>query len=225
LYAAAVVPGEKDNSGAVVITAHYDAIYQGADDNGSGVSAVLELARVFASAHPGKQLYFVFTNGEEYGNIGVYAFINDLLKQGKVVPRDSFICNIDTVGFSQANADLGARELGIYSVGEEYLSEYFEMVDYDARDFSVNLKAGMLAPGSSQSDACQWSKYGFPLAVTLSTSHPGQNAMLHTKSDTVRYIDPVLVRDVAVFVADFIGRQAELMIFPVRIMTPMCRCV
>lgn len=51
----------------VVVGAHYDSVYDcpAANDNGSGVSAVIELARYFAGRKPGRTIRFVaFTNEE-----------------------------------------------------------------------------------------------------------------------------------------------------------------
>jgi hypothetical protein len=64
---------------AVVIGAHMDhlgraggVIYPGADDNASGVSALLEIAKAFATAHdrPKRTLVFAFWTGEEEGKFG-----------------------------------------------------------------------------------------------------------------------------------------------------------
>lgn len=58
-------PGE-----VVLVGAHFDAFYGGADDNGSGVAVMLELARVVA-AHPlPRTVRFVGFDLEEYGLVG-----------------------------------------------------------------------------------------------------------------------------------------------------------
>jgi Zn-dependent M28 family amino/carboxypeptidase len=63
----ATIPGQKAPHEIVVVGAHYDtaAHTPGADDNASGVAAVLELARLAASRHPGRSLRFVFFANEE----------------------------------------------------------------------------------------------------------------------------------------------------------------
>jgi Zn-dependent M28 family amino/carboxypeptidase len=64
---------------AVVIGAHLDhlgqvghVIYPGADDNASGVAALLEIARAFAASPtpPGRTVMFTFWTGEEDGKFG-----------------------------------------------------------------------------------------------------------------------------------------------------------
>lgn len=82
-----VVPGKRTDE-YVVIGAHYDhlgtdpllegdAIYNGADDNASGVSAVLQLAHAFAASgsRPERTVVFAFWDGEELGLLGSRYFV------------------------------------------------------------------------------------------------------------------------------------------------------
>lgn len=72
----------------VVIGAHYDhlgidplldgdKIYNGADDNASGVAAVLQIARAFLASgeQPERTIYFAFWDGEEKGLLGSEYFM------------------------------------------------------------------------------------------------------------------------------------------------------
>ena len=77
---------------SIVIGAHYDhigrfggpaarregRIYNGADDNASGVAGVLELARTFATqgSAPGRSLLFICFAGEELGFVGSHAWVD-----------------------------------------------------------------------------------------------------------------------------------------------------
>lgn len=73
----------KNKDEIVIIGAHYDhigydpmldgdRIYNGADDNASGVSAVLQIARAFLATaqQPERTVYFAFWDGEEKGLLG-----------------------------------------------------------------------------------------------------------------------------------------------------------
>lgn len=86
--AAANVVGRLDgtevNDRCLVITAHYDHegvrdghVYNGADDNASGVAALFELARLFVAAPPRHCLLFVALDAEESGLLGAQAFVAD----------------------------------------------------------------------------------------------------------------------------------------------------
>ena len=63
----AVLPGREAPQEIVIIGAHYDTIaaVSGADDNASGVAAVLSLARSFAAAQRRRTIRFVFFASEE----------------------------------------------------------------------------------------------------------------------------------------------------------------
>lgn len=68
----------------IVVTAHYDhigiqgeRIFNGADDNASGVVALLEIAHLFKSIRPRFSWIFVATDAEEAGLYGAKAFVND----------------------------------------------------------------------------------------------------------------------------------------------------
>lgn len=81
------IPGERADE-YVVIGAHFDhigydptlagdQIYNGADDNASGVSAALQIARAFAVSgkKPKRNVIFAFWDGEEKGLLGSKYFV------------------------------------------------------------------------------------------------------------------------------------------------------
>jgi hypothetical protein len=75
----AVLPGSQSGR-ALLLTAHYDSSWAGpgAADDGAGVAAVLEIARMAALEHSYKHdLIFLFTDAEEQGLIGAAAFAKE----------------------------------------------------------------------------------------------------------------------------------------------------
>jgi hypothetical protein len=71
---------------AVVLGAHYDhlgigkpvagdSIYNGADDDASGVAVVLTAAQVLAKAPPKRSVIFLLTSGEEFGVLGTQWYL------------------------------------------------------------------------------------------------------------------------------------------------------
>jgi hypothetical protein len=72
----AVKPGS-DGRHAVLLTAHYDSVWTGpgAADDGAGVAAILEIARMAADYPPySNDVIFLITDSEENGLIGARAF-------------------------------------------------------------------------------------------------------------------------------------------------------
>lgn len=95
----------------VVLGAHYDHLglggrgsldpdslgvpHNGADDNASGVTALLEAARRLSLARPARSVLFLAFSGEEHGLLGSAAWV-----RAPAVPNDSVVAmlNFDMVG-------------------------------------------------------------------------------------------------------------------------------
>jgi len=73
----AELPGASHPEEIVLVGAHYDAFYAGADDNSTGVAAVLELARVLSQHRFDRTLRFVAFDQEELGGIGSDAYVDE----------------------------------------------------------------------------------------------------------------------------------------------------
>lgn len=76
------IPGSETNDIAMVISAHYDhlgvrdgEIYNGTDDNASGVVGALAIAEHFSKSAPAHDVHFVFFDAEEDGFGGARDFI------------------------------------------------------------------------------------------------------------------------------------------------------
>lgn len=73
----ATLPGT-DSSKAVMLVGHYDSVPNGpgASDDGAGVVTLLETLRALRAGPPLKNdIVFLFTDGEEAGLLGAYAFV------------------------------------------------------------------------------------------------------------------------------------------------------
>jgi hypothetical protein len=111
----AVLPGKSSalRGEVLVIGAHYDhlgyggfgalddpdstgKVHDGADDNASGVAALLEVARRLHAHHPARTIVFIAFSGEEIGDLGSAYFVRHPL----VEPVDSIyaMLNMDMVG-------------------------------------------------------------------------------------------------------------------------------
>jgi len=96
-----VIPGNTKKEQLIIFTSHYDhvgvvsnqkafafgtankrikgdSIFNGANDNATGVSALLELARAFLKSAPAYTLMFVAFSGEELGMLGSADFCENL---------------------------------------------------------------------------------------------------------------------------------------------------
>jgi Zn-dependent M28 family amino/carboxypeptidase len=100
----AVIPGTGE--GSLTVGAHYDSIPDhgsapGAEDNGSGLAAMLLMARALArqGLKPRRTLYFVGFSAEEAGSLGS-DFLAEELKKGTPVPEECGAPASDRAGVS-----------------------------------------------------------------------------------------------------------------------------
>lgn len=76
----------------VLVAAHFDAFFAGADDNTSGVAAVLELARVLSSRAHGRTIRFVGFDLEELGLVGSTRYVEHAIGGERIVMTVVFDC-------------------------------------------------------------------------------------------------------------------------------------
>ena len=131
---AAILPGSDPQlkSEYVAFTAHLDhlgigdpvkgdSIYNGAADNASGTSALLEMARAFSELRPAprRSLLFIAVTGEEEGLLG-----SDYYAQNPTVPIQQVVAdiNMDEVSFLYDFKDivpLGAEHSSLGTVADD----------------------------------------------------------------------------------------------------------
>lgn len=137
----------------VVISAHYDHlgikkgnIYNGADDNASGTSAVLELARVYQEAkikgeNPKRSVLFICFTGEEHGLLGSNYYCNYPLVPLKNTVADF---NIDMIGRKRV---IEKEKFYVYLIGSDKIS-----LDFHYKQETVANKYGKLQLDYSYND-------------------------------------------------------------------------
>jgi len=102
-----VIPGTRVADKYIVVTAHYDhvgvhgdQIYNGADDNASGVATMLELAKRLKAAPPEHTVLIVALDGEERGLLGAKHFV-----EAPPMPLSSIAMNINYDMTARAETD------------------------------------------------------------------------------------------------------------------------
>jgi hypothetical protein len=102
-----------DHVGTGAPDARGDSIYNGADDNASGTSAVLEIARAFTALQPApaRSVMFVLVSGEEKGLLGSAFFVDSA-----PIPVENMVANI--------NLDMIGRNAPdtVVAIGQNYTS-------------------------------------------------------------------------------------------------------
>ncbi len=170
-----------------------DSINNGADDDGSGSVALMELAERFASAapRPRRSLIFVWHTGEEYGMVGSRWFTDH-----PPVPLDSIVTqlNIDMIGRGTAQ-DLPGTGGPQYVelIGSKRLSsELGALVEAVNRNWNMGFRFNYAydAPGHPEqyycrSDHYMYARFGIPVTFFSTGSHRDY----HMVTDEAQYID------------------------------------
>lgn len=109
----------------IVVTAHYDHlgqqgrdIYNGADDNASGVAGMLSLAQKLSESGSKYSVIFVATDAEEEGLLGAKAFL-----KASPVPISDIVLNINLDMISQ-----GGRRNTLYIYGGRRLPKLYPLL-------------------------------------------------------------------------------------------------
>lgn len=105
----------------VLMGAHYDSTSEqaqvaspGADDDASGVVALLETARVFGGCAPRRSIRLVFFSNEEVGTIGSEKYVADLPAD---IPVEKLLLyvNVDMIAYGPDSEDLDLATRPAYS--------------------------------------------------------------------------------------------------------------
>jgi hypothetical protein len=182
-----------------------DSVNNGADDDGSGTVAMLEIAERFATApqRPRRSLIFVSHTGEEKGLWGSEWFTDH-----PTVPRDSIVAqlNMDMVGRGRADDIMGRGPNNIQLIGPRRLSTQLgDLIDSlnATRTPRMDIDTSFDANGHPlnrycRSDHYMYARYGIPITYFSL----GYHTDYHQVTDEPQYIDYDHMARVAGFVHD-----------------------
>ncbi|ATL46612.1 peptidase M20 [Chitinophaga caeni] len=185
------IKGKLDS--VIVISAHYDhlgirkgspeadSIYNGADDNASGVGAMLAMAAYFKQNPPLYSMIFAALDAEEMGLQGAAAFTRQLpVSKNRIVLN----INMDMVSHNDKNE--------LYVCGTQHYPALRSIVQAAAVKSPVKLLCGHDLPGSghddwtNQSDHYEFHQIGIPFLYFGVEDHPDY----HRASDEFEHITP-----------------------------------
>jgi aminopeptidase YwaD len=184
----------KDTGQIVSIGAHHDSVHggPGANDDASGVSAVLELARVMANTPTDTELRFVTFGAEELGLVGSYYYASHLSEEEAKKHAAHF--QMDMIGSKDAGSDYPAGGLIMFTIdGKPNLVTNLGN-SAGARTASEDIPYGQLG----RSDHEPFHVLGIPTALFI---HAPLEPWYHTPEDTLEHID----KDKLKQAADIVG--------------------
>ncbi len=190
----AFIKGTEKPDEIVVISAHLDhegvkngEIYNGADDDGSGTVAMLEIAEAFKKAAdagkgPKRSMLFLHVTGEEKGLLGSkYYSENPLFPLANTVTD----LNIDMIG--RVDADHKGNPNYVYLIGSDKLSTDLHNISEAVNKKYTNIDLDYKYNAEDEpnrfyyrSDHYNFAKHGIPIIFYFNGTH----ADYHRPSDT-----------------------------------------
>lgn len=122
----ATIEGLTHPKDVVEVTAHFDSVHNpGADDNGSGLSLTMELARLMKAHPPGRSVRFVLMDLEEVGFQGSLHH-TEKIKENEANENLLGVIVIDTIAWAAAEPDL---QLVVMEIGDANMAASKKIYD------------------------------------------------------------------------------------------------
>ena len=195
----AFIEGSEKPEEIIVVSAHYDhvgikngEVYNGADDDGSGTVALVQIAKAFSKAKkeghgPKRSILFIHMTGEEHGLLGSKYYSENPLFPLKNTITD---INIDMIG-RRDEAHVASNNY-IYLIGSDYLSTDLYTICEKANNEFVHLNLDYTFNDKNdpnrfyyRSDHYNFAKNGIPSVFLFN----GVHADYHKATDEVSKIE------------------------------------
>jgi hypothetical protein len=192
-----------------------DSIRNGADDDGSGSMALLEIAEQVSAmkVKPKRSLLFVWNNGEEVGLLGSAWYTIH-----PTVPRDSIVAqiNIDMIGRGRKEDIAGGGDDYLAVVGSQRLSQELGKAVIAANvkqpaPFRLDYRFDTTTtwPGYNniygRSDHANYARFNIPIAFFFT----GLHADYHQSTDEPQYIDYPHYARITQYIGDLVNDLAN----------------
>ncbi|MBN2665842.1 MAG: M28 family peptidase [Bacteroidales bacterium] len=209
--------GTDPDKGLVVVVAHYDhlgksgdKIYMGADDNASGVAALLEIAGVVDLAaregnRPARSILFLAVTGEEKGLLGSQYYVDNPIFP---VGNTTLAINMDMLGRSDVKHGDSGDYVYVYSNESEdsYLHEICIRAGENVKNSlhpEYRFRGKSLLQGGS--DHQSFEKAGIPVLYYFKGTHIDY----HKPTDTADKIDYGTLKDISQLVLSTLWEVAN----------------
>ena len=199
---AAIIKGSEKPDEYIIISSHLDHIgvndegivYNGADDDGSGTVAMLEMAEAFKTAAekghgPKRSIIFLHVTGEERGLLGSRYYAD----HDPLVPLENTVAdlNIDMIG--RINPKREGERNYIYLIGSDKLSTDLHNISEEANKEFMNIELDYEYNDENdpnrfyyRSDHYSFAKHNIPVIFYFNGTHPDYHQVSDTP-DKIQY--------------------------------------
>jgi Zn-dependent M28 family amino/carboxypeptidase len=195
----AYIEGDEHPDEYIILSAHLDhvgmedgEIFNGADDDGSGTVALLEIAEAFKEAvnnghGPNRSIVFLHVTAEEMGLIGSKYYTDN-----PIVPLKNTVTNlnVDMIGRTDPQRPKRNREY-IYIIGSDKISQELHDINEEVNNIYLDIDLDYIFNAEDhpdrfyyRSDHYNFAKKGVPIIFYFSGTHEDY----HQPTDTVEKI-------------------------------------
>lgn len=205
--------GSEKPEEVLVVTSHYDhigisdngEINNGADDDGSGTSTVLEIAQAFSEAaakgiRPRRSILFMTVSGEEKGLLG-----SEYYTENPVFPMENTVTNLNVDMVGRVDEGHEKNPNYVYVIGADKLSKELHDISGKANKTYTQLELDYTYNAETdpnryyyRSDHYNFAKKNVPIIFYFNGTH----ADYHRPTDTIEKINFELMQ-----------KRAELVFF------------
>lgn len=202
----AYIEGSEKPNELIIISAHLDHlgkddngnIYYGADDNGSGTTAIMEIAQAFQQAKnnghgPKRSILFMHLTAEEIGTQGSLYYT-----QNSIFPLENTIANLNIDMIGRIDNIHKEDKNYIYLIGSDRLSKELHYLSEKVNNtyFNINLDYRFNEEDDEnryyfRSDHYNFAMHGIPVIFYFN----GEHADYHQTTDTPDKIDYQLLQN------------------------------
>lgn len=180
-------PGLVHPERKVIICAHYDAMpggttAPGADDDGSGVCAVLEAARVMAGQEFENTVVFALWDKEEQGMLGSAYYASAAAGNDEQITA---VVNMDAIGYD-GDGD-GLMRIHTRPIGNSIAIKDSALMVNDT--YGLDLPIAINDPGETYSDHASFWDEGYGAILVIEDFDDDPNPHYHSPTDELQYMD------------------------------------
>jgi hypothetical protein len=199
----ATLKGQGKSESIVIVSAHYDSvdISPGADDDGSGVSVVLSLAKIMSKYIFNSSIRFVFFSGEEQGRLGSICYARNAYNRG-----DKIIADLQLDGVGYAVSDDGGRYIRHHSNEQSKWMTDYSKKTADVFSDIVGLEV-LVLPHVDFSDHESFVEMGYDASYFFRYE---DNPYYHTSEDRLKYMNMTYLKKFCRLTLGTIAFIAEL---------------
>jgi len=193
----ATLYGNSKSDEIIIFNAHYDSVLDspGADDDGSGVAAVLAAANVLSKFEFDRTIKFLCFSGEEEGLLGSKHYAQNAYDNNNKIIVEF---NADMIGYAQTQED--EKKFRIYASADiDWFVDIIENLNIDY-NFNFDITRGILNPDRrGGSDYYSFLRYGYE---TIAFFEGQWNQNMHSEDDTIENMNiPYLTKTSQLIIA------------------------